>query len=113
MNAPLPDAIRKALETVSLDDKYALASGRALMSGTQALVRLPMLQKTRDAMKGLNTRGFTRGYRGAVAGEEASRGAEHRVHTRRQRGARGDRRVGIAAARSLSAVEQVRRCVRH
>ena len=27
MNAPLPDSIRKALETVTLDDKYALDTG--------------------------------------------------------------------------------------
>ena len=44
MNAPLPDSVRKALESVTLDDKYALETGRAFMSGTQALVRLPMLQ---------------------------------------------------------------------
>ena len=52
MNAPLPEHIRKALETVSLDDKYALHEGRAFMSGVQALVRLPMLQRTRDALAG-------------------------------------------------------------
>ncbi len=68
MNAPLPDAIRKALETVSLDDKYALEQGRAFMSGVQALVRLPMLQRTRDAMVGLNTAGFVSGYRGSPLG---------------------------------------------
>jgi len=68
MNAPLPEAIRKAIETVSLDDKYALANGRALMSGVQALVRLPMLQKTRDDIKGLNTAGFISGYRGSPLG---------------------------------------------
>src|SRR4051794_21154607 len=68
MNAPLPEAIRKALETVSLDDKYALANGRALMSGVQALVRLPMLQKTRDGLNGLNTAGFVSGYRGSPLG---------------------------------------------
>ena len=62
MNAPLPEAIRRALETVSLDDKYSLANGRAFMSGVQALVRLPMLQKKRDAMNGLNTAGFVSGY---------------------------------------------------
>ena len=45
MNAPLPEPIRKALETVTLDDKYALERGRAFMSGVQALVRLPMLQR--------------------------------------------------------------------
>ena len=66
MNAPLPEAIRKDLETVSLDDKYALANGRALMSGVQALVRLPMLQKTRDSLNGLNTAGFITGYRAEI-----------------------------------------------
>ena len=55
MNAPLPESIRKALETVTLDDKYSLARGRAFMSGVQALVRLPILQRTRDVMAGLNT----------------------------------------------------------
>jgi indolepyruvate ferredoxin oxidoreductase len=68
MNAPLPDAVRKALESVTLDDKYALDSGRAFMSGVQALVRLPMLQRTRDAMAGLNTAGFVSGYRGSPLG---------------------------------------------
>ncbi len=68
MNAPLPEAIRKALETVTLDDKYSLQQGRAFMSGTQALVRLPMLQKKRDALAGLNTGGFISGYRGSPLG---------------------------------------------
>ena len=68
MNAPLPDSVRKALETVTLDDKYSLEHGRAFMSGTQALVRLPMLQKKRDAMFGLKTGGFISGYRGSPLG---------------------------------------------
>jgi indolepyruvate ferredoxin oxidoreductase len=68
MNAPLPDAIRKALESVTLDDKYSLDTGRAFMSGVQALVRLPMLQRTRDAAAGLNTAGFVSGYRGSPLG---------------------------------------------
>jgi indolepyruvate ferredoxin oxidoreductase len=68
MNAPLPEHIRKALETVTLDDKYALDHGRAFMSGVQALVRLPMLQRTRDAIAGLNTAGFVSGYRGSPLG---------------------------------------------
>src|ERR1700709_559184 len=68
MNAPLPDDIRKALETVSLDDKYALEQGRAFMSGVQALVRLPMLQRQRDARQGLNTAGFVSGCRGSPLG---------------------------------------------
>jgi indolepyruvate ferredoxin oxidoreductase len=68
MNAPLPESIRKALESVTLDDKYALARGRAFMSGVQALVRLPILQRTRDALAGLNTAGFVSGYRGSPLG---------------------------------------------
>ena len=68
MNAPLPESIRKALESVTLDDKYALESGRAFMSGIQALVRLPMLQRVRDALAGLNTAGFVSGYRGSPLG---------------------------------------------
>jgi indolepyruvate ferredoxin oxidoreductase len=68
VNAPLPEHIRRALETVSLDDKYTLEHGRAFMSGIQALVRLPMLQRKRDAMHGLNTAGFISGYRGSPLG---------------------------------------------
>ena len=68
MNAPLPESVRQALETVSLDDKYSLPHGRAFMSGVQALVRLPMLQRQRDAAAGLNTAGFISGYRGSPLG---------------------------------------------
>ena len=68
MNAPLPEHIRLALETVTLDDKYALDHGRAFMSGVQALVRLPMLQRQRDQLAGKNTAGFISGYRGSPLG---------------------------------------------
>jgi indolepyruvate ferredoxin oxidoreductase len=68
MNAPLPEHVRRALETVTLDDKYRLERGRAFMSGVQALVRLPMLQRQRDARAGLNTAGFISGYRGSPLG---------------------------------------------
>jgi indolepyruvate ferredoxin oxidoreductase len=68
MNAPLPDSIRKALETVTLDDKYSLDHGRAFMSGVQALVKLPMLQRLRDQRAGKNTAGFISGYRGSPLG---------------------------------------------
>ena len=68
MNAPLPDSVRQALERVTLDDKYTLPAGRAFMSGIQALVRLPMLQRQRDAAAGLNTAGFISGYRGSPLG---------------------------------------------
>ena len=68
MNAPLPPAVRAALESVQLDDKYTLESGRAWMSGIHALVRLPMMQRMRDAQAGLNTAGFVSGYRGSPLG---------------------------------------------
>ena len=68
MNAPLPESVRTALETVSLDDKYCLQHGRAFMSGVQALVRLPLLQRQRDAAAGLSTAGFISGYRGSPLG---------------------------------------------
>ena len=68
MNAPLPESVRTALETVSLEDKYCLQHGRAFMSGVQALVRLPLLQRQRDAAAGLSTAGFISGYRGSPLG---------------------------------------------
>ncbi len=68
MNAPLPEHIRRALETVTLDDKYSLNYGRAFMSGVQALVKLPMLQRLRDQQLGKNTAGFISGYRGSPLG---------------------------------------------
>ncbi len=68
MNAPLPEHIRRALETVTLDDKYSLDYGHAFMSGVQALVKLPMLQRLRDQQQGKNTAGFISGYRGSPLG---------------------------------------------
>jgi len=53
---------------VTLDDKYALPSGRIYLSGIQALVRLPLMQRARDAKAGLNTGGFISGYRGSPLG---------------------------------------------
>jgi indolepyruvate ferredoxin oxidoreductase len=54
--------------TVSLEDKYSLSSGRVYLTGTQALVRLPMMQRQRDLAAGLNTAGFISGYRGSPLG---------------------------------------------
>ena len=53
---------------VALDDKYTLSEGRVFMSGVQALVRLPLLQRQRDSLAGLNTAGFISGYRGSPLG---------------------------------------------
>ncbi len=52
----------------TLDDKYTRKSGRVFLTGTQALIRLPMLQRERDLAAGLNTAGFISGYRGSPLG---------------------------------------------
>src|SRR5256714_14611408 len=65
MNAPVD---RAALAKASLDDKFTLERGRVFLTGTQALIRLLMLQRERDARAGLNTAGFVSGYRGSPLG---------------------------------------------
>ena len=57
-----------ALAAVTLDDKYVLDQGRVYLTGTQALVRLPMMQRQRDIAAGLNTGCFISGYRGSPLG---------------------------------------------
>ncbi len=57
-----------AQAAVSLNDKYALESGRVYLTGTQALVRLPMMQSQRDAAAGLDTGCYVSGYRGSPLG---------------------------------------------
>lgn len=52
----------------TLDDKYTLERGRIYLTGTQALVRLPLLQRQRDVAAGLNTGCFISGYRGSPLG---------------------------------------------
>lgn len=57
----------KDQKSVSLDDKYT-QDGRVYLTGTQALVRLPMLQRQLDQQKGLKTGCFISGYRGSPLG---------------------------------------------
>lgn len=56
------------LAQVSLDDKYTLERGRVYLTGVQALARLLILQRQRDAAAGLKTAGFVSGYRGSPLG---------------------------------------------
>jgi len=65
MNAPVDPA---RLAQVSLDDKYTLEKGRVFLTGTQALIRIMLLQRERDARAGLNTAGYVSGYRGSPLG---------------------------------------------
>lgn len=52
----------------TLDHKYTRHEGRIYLSGVQALVRLPLMQRLRDQAAGLNTAGFVSGYRGSPLG---------------------------------------------
>ena len=47
---------------------FDLARDRVLITGTQAIVRLLLMQKERDRRAGLNTAGFITGYRGSPLG---------------------------------------------
>ncbi|MFC3123794.1 indolepyruvate ferredoxin oxidoreductase family protein [Pseudoroseomonas globiformis] len=70
------------------NDSVAFASSdRSYLSGIQALVQLPMLQRQRDARAGLNTAGFISGYRGSPLGNldqslwrAQHKLDEHRIH---------------------------------
>ncbi len=70
----LPSPTRTAASATSvdhaytLDDKFTRTSGRIYLSGVQALVRLPLMQRLRDQAAGLNTAGFISGYRGSPLG---------------------------------------------
>ncbi|NQU61083.1 MAG: indolepyruvate ferredoxin oxidoreductase family protein [Rhodospirillales bacterium] len=56
------------LANVTLDDKYIFDEGRVFLTGTQALVRLALIQRRRDVAAGLNTAGYVTGYRGSPLG---------------------------------------------
>ena len=55
-------------QAITLADRYDLEKSPVLLNGTQALVRLMMIQKARDAAAGLNTAGYVTGYRGSPLG---------------------------------------------
>ena len=57
------------LINVSLDDKYTIEHGRLFMNGTQALVRLMLMQHAKDKARGLKTAGYVSGYRGSPLGK--------------------------------------------
>ena len=57
-----------SLQKTSLNDKFDLEKSQVLMNGTQALVRLMLMQKARDKAVGLNTAGYVTGYRGSPLG---------------------------------------------
>ncbi|WP_421857165.1 indolepyruvate ferredoxin oxidoreductase family protein [Oricola sp.] len=56
------------LKPVSLGDKYDLECDRVFVTGTQAIVRMLLMQSERDRLAGLDTAGFVSGYRGSPIG---------------------------------------------
>ena len=55
-------------QKISLNDRFDLAKSPVLLNGTQALVRVMMMQAARDKRAGLNTAGLVTGYRGSPLG---------------------------------------------
>ncbi|MCX8952225.1 indolepyruvate ferredoxin oxidoreductase family protein [Ruegeria sp. NA] len=53
---------------ITLNDRFDLEKSPVLLNGTQALVRLMLMQKARDRQAGLNTAGLVTGYRGSPLG---------------------------------------------
>ena len=53
---------------ITLNDRFDLDRPQVLLNGTQALVRLMLMQKARDRAAGLNTAGYVTGYRGSPLG---------------------------------------------
>ncbi len=53
---------------ISLNDRTDLSVPTVLLNGTQALVRLMLMQSARDTAAGLNTAGYVTGYRGSPLG---------------------------------------------
>ena len=52
----------------TLADRFDLAKPHVLLNGTQALVRLMLMQAARDRAAGLDTAGYVTGYRGSPLG---------------------------------------------
>ena len=53
---------------ITLNARFDLPKSPVLLNGTQALVRLMLMQKARDLAVGLNTAGYVTGYRGSPLG---------------------------------------------
>jgi len=55
-------------QKISLNDRFDLTKSPVLLNGTQALVRLMLMQKERDRRAGHDTGGLVTGYRGSPLG---------------------------------------------
>ena len=64
----MPSDAAPQAEDFDLDQKFTLERGRVLLTGVQALVRLPIDQHRADAARGLRTATFISGYQGSPLG---------------------------------------------
>ncbi|WP_118181793.1 indolepyruvate ferredoxin oxidoreductase family protein [Paraburkholderia phosphatilytica] len=62
------DTLSPALADYKLTDNLTATCGRIFLTGTQALVRLVLMQRALDKARDLNTAGFISGYRGSPLG---------------------------------------------
>ncbi len=65
---PAVPNVAPALRPYQLADNLAATSGSVFLTGTQALIRLLLMQRRLDAAAGLSTAGFLSGYRGSPLG---------------------------------------------
>ena len=63
-----PTSDHPELDQYTLEDRYRRERGRVFLSGTQALVSLPLMQAALDRRDGRHTAGFITGYRGSPLG---------------------------------------------
>lgn len=56
------------LRKVQLSDRFDVHTADVLLTGTQALIRLPLAQRFRDGQRGWHTAGYVTGYRGSPLG---------------------------------------------
>ena len=104
-------------EAYALEDRYRKERGRVFLTGTQALVRLPLMQRRLDRRGAAHRRLRQRlprlaarhGRPGAVEGAKAARGRRRPLPARHQRGAGGDRRARHAARRGRPRAHRRRR----
>jgi indolepyruvate ferredoxin oxidoreductase len=93
-------------QRVTLNDRFDLTKSPVLLNGTQALVRLMLMQKARDRAAGLNTAGYVTGYRGSPLGavdmqmtraKRIAGAADVTFPARAERGSRRHRALGQPA----------------
>ncbi|PCM45396.1 indolepyruvate ferredoxin oxidoreductase family protein [Marinobacter sp. ANT_B65] len=68
MSTGISQSDSSQLDNYKLEDRYLRDSGRVFLTGTQALVRIPLMQAALDRKQGFNTAGMVSGYRGSPLG---------------------------------------------